>query len=143
LALSNTDYFQQTPAQKEWQAKRAAEKVELRRVQCNAYLLWHICKYKLCRRTHTCSRDPVACFNRHWPIVPEEMKLWFRKAIPTLHAGATPAEAVAAANAEVAKWKPEIEAKREAAKHASLAPTLTPQEQHSQQPHAPARVRIV
>ena len=108
-------------AQKKWLAQRDAERVDLRRVQCNSYLLWHICKYKLCRRAQTCSRDPVACFERHWPIIPEEMKVWWRTAIPALHAGATPAEAVAAANAEVAKWKPEIEAKREAAKRANIS----------------------
>jgi hypothetical protein len=31
--------------------------------------------------------------------------VWWRKAITSLHAGCTPAEAVAAAQAEVARWK--------------------------------------
>jgi hypothetical protein len=103
--LRKTREIDQAAAQKKWQAERDAEHVDLRRAQCNAYLLWHICKYKLCRRAHTCSRDPVACFDRHWPIIPEEMKVWWRKAITSLHAGCTPAEAVAAAQAEVARWK--------------------------------------
>jgi hypothetical protein len=136
---------EKTAAQNEWQAKHDAEHVELRRVQCNAYLLWHICRYKICRRAHTCSRDPVACFDRHWPIIPEEMKMWWRTAIPALHAGATPAEAVAAAQAGLARWKTcKIENEREEAKRTITASGVAPQEaQPSEQTHAPARVRIV
>jgi hypothetical protein len=42
--------------------------------------LWQICGQPDCRRRHRCSHDARACLRRHWAIVPEEEKEYWRGA---------------------------------------------------------------
>ena len=47
-------------------------------------------------RARACRGDPGACFDRHWPLLPEEARVWFRAAITALSGGASPQAADAA-----------------------------------------------
>ena len=47
-------------------------------------------------RARACRGDPGACFDRHWPLLPEEARVWFRAAITAMSGGASPQAADAA-----------------------------------------------
>ncbi len=59
-----------------------------------------ICREKSCRRAQSCVGELYPCFKRHWPLVPEEKKNWFRAFIKAWAGGATKQEAARIADAE-------------------------------------------
>jgi hypothetical protein len=66
------------------------EREAMRRWQCTMFRFWRDCARSGCRRMRACSGDPDACFERRWPLLPEECRVWFRTAITALSAGASP-----------------------------------------------------
>lgn len=68
-------------AQKEWLAAEPERKrVEegARRKLCTGLTFWKICGHKQCLRQCACKGEVDKCFNRFWPLVPEETKTYFR-----------------------------------------------------------------
>jgi hypothetical protein len=76
---------------------------EANRKLCTAFKMWRECRESACRRTHRCAGDPNACFERLWPRVDEESKVWLRTAIRARAAGHTVAEATRLGQAEVVR----------------------------------------
>ena len=81
---------------------------QLRQVEENAdrwthdfFGFWMICKEKACRRAQGCVGETRPCFERHWPLVPEKHKQWFRAFIKASQGGTPWQEAARAADAEV------------------------------------------
>jgi hypothetical protein len=72
-------------------------------MMCNALQFWRVCDERACRRRHTCSGDPQACFTRHWSQFPEDGKVWLRAGIKARVDGLSPQAAARAADAEVAR----------------------------------------
>jgi hypothetical protein len=93
---------------------------EAYRKLCTAFKAWRECSESACRRTHRCAGDPNACFNRLWPRVDEESKVWLRTAIRARAAGHTVAEATRLGQAEVVRAADHI-ARTNAATLASMA----------------------
>jgi len=78
----------------------------MRRDQCTRFGFWMVCADKRCRRAKSCEGDPEQCFDRWWPHVPEEMKVYIRAAISAMaEKGMDHAQAHQAAEAEVERWK--------------------------------------
>ena len=46
----------------------------------DALRLWQSCERPACRRRHRCSHDAHACFQRHWSVMPQEEKEYWRAA---------------------------------------------------------------
>jgi hypothetical protein len=92
-----------SPAQYEKQREenRAVEESAYRKVH-NLFSFWSVCREMQCRRARACSGDVPTCFERHWPHVPEHMKVWLRACVRARCDGASVEEAVdIAAAAEV------------------------------------------
>ena len=99
------------------------------RAHLNTFLdFWRVCGAAPCRRAHACRGDADACFGRHWPMVSEEFKVWFRAMVNARSAGRTPQEVDRIAMAEVARWR-ELMAQRAApaaADHVQASPDEHP-----------------
>ena len=79
---------------------------ERRRIQCNRLRFWMVCAAKRCRRAKSCEGDPEQCFDRWWPHMPEEAKVYIRAAIRAMaRKGMDKMQARQAAEAEVERWK--------------------------------------
>jgi hypothetical protein len=100
----NPQFPQQTREQKEWQARRNAEHAAMRRCQCNLFQFWRICRQRSCQRARGCKGDSVACLDRGWRLLPEDIKVWYRAAAVALSAGHTAQEAHDAGVAEMARF---------------------------------------
>jgi hypothetical protein len=72
---------------------------------------WMICREKRCHRAQACIGELSPCFKRHWPLVPEEKKNWFRAFVKAWATGISKGAAALAADAEM---------ERQRALHASL-----------------------
>jgi hypothetical protein len=134
-------------AQKEAQANADAERrdqAQARRGLCSTLLFWKVCRHKQCNRERGCRGDVDRCFNRLWPLVPEETKTYFRAYVTaSARDKLPPHEAVRHAKAEVARYL-DMEARfarqkaeQEAAQAAKFAP---PQPRYVPEDRAP-RVR--
>jgi hypothetical protein len=54
---------------------------------------WMVCREGQCRRAQRCTGKLRPCFERHWPLVPEPIKVSFRAMIKAYAQGASPEEA--------------------------------------------------
>ncbi len=43
----------------------------------NALKFWTACPTARCRRAKSCVGDPAACHAIFWPVVPQELKVWW------------------------------------------------------------------
>jgi hypothetical protein len=134
-------------AQKEWLAaepERKRQEEEARRGLCTGLTFWKVCRHKQCNRQRACAGDVDRCFNRFWPLVPEEVKVEIRAMITArAEHKLPPHEAIRYARAERARYL-EMEARfarqkaeQEAAQAAKFAP---PQPKYVPEGRAP-RIR--
>src|SRR5258708_33393106 len=68
------------------------QKAEGQRQFCSRLLFWQFCGHRKCLRTRACVVDAEDCFDRFWPLVPEEFKIGIRTQIKAAKAGLSPAE---------------------------------------------------
>jgi hypothetical protein len=71
------------------------------------FQFWRACTEAQCSRARACRGESRACFDRHWPLLPEEAREWFRAAIRALSAGASPHDADAAGCAAAEAYRAE------------------------------------
>ena len=101
--------FKQTRAQKHGGPEQQRREDEGKRSLNNVLKFWRLCTKAPCRRAHACMGDAQSCLTRHWVIVPQDFKIWFRAAIQARCEGLSPEEANRAGEAEVKRRK-ELEA---------------------------------
>jgi len=82
---------------------------------CSHLLFWKVCGHKKCLRTRACAVDYKDCFDRFWPLLPEEVKIYIRTTIKAAKARLSPAETEAEFEREIARWR------------ATMAPRAVPQ----------------
>jgi hypothetical protein len=73
--------IEQTPAQRKAYAAQLRREDAGSRMRNDIFGFWRVCEQPLCRRNHSCSGDMHACFQRLWPLVPEEQKEYLRACI--------------------------------------------------------------
>jgi len=95
----------QTPEQRKATAKLRAEHDAMARFKCNLFRFWRVCRDKRCRRARGCAGDMHACFRRHWDALTEEERQWGRALLAALAQGNTMRQAIAAADAERARYR--------------------------------------
>jgi hypothetical protein len=102
-------YNEMTPEQAEWQAKNLARHSEARRKFCDCLQFFLFCPRKRCRRAKACQDEKYSCFDKFWPLVPEEDKNWIRFSITIKAAnpGMTTEEVTRAVDAKLAQLKRE------------------------------------
>ena len=83
-------------------------------VICTIYQFHRICGDALCRRARECRGDSEACFYKWWEHFPEQEKIRFRVVILEREKGASPADAVARAEAAAAQYLEQQRAQAEA-----------------------------
>jgi hypothetical protein len=83
------------------QEQQAAAKRKL----CSLLFFWRFCGHKKCLRARACVVDFKDCFDRLWPLVPEEMKISIRTQIKASKAGLSRAETKAEIARELARWR--------------------------------------
>jgi hypothetical protein len=93
-----------TAAQQAAQARMDAEQAAMRRWQCNLFGFWRDCEQRACRRAKRCSGDSVACLTARFPLLPEEIKIWYRATIKARCAGLSANEAHEAGVVAVAQY---------------------------------------
>lgn len=71
---------------------------------CEFFRFWSHCERKSCRRARACRGNADRCFDRFWPLVPGDMKVWFRDALRARQAGLSPRDACARADEAVAQY---------------------------------------
>ena len=103
--MPKKSHIRTSAEQRAWQKKADEEYAAMKRWQCNILSFWRVCQERSCRRARGCAGDSRACFERWWPIVPEELKIWLRTAMTSQAKGLSPADAVNAANAEVVRCR--------------------------------------
>jgi hypothetical protein len=125
-------------ARKEWLAAEPERKrVEeaARRKMCTGLTFWKVCRHKQCNRERGCSGDVDRCFNRWWPLVPENIKVGIRATITArAQHKLLPHEALRHARAERARYL-EMEAR--------FARQKAEQEVAAAQKYAPPQPRYV
>jgi hypothetical protein len=89
---------------KAFEQSRAREE-DSRRVVHDIFQFWRRCPEPPCRRAHACVGNQPACFDRHWPLVPETAKVGFRAFIAALAAGQPAEEALQAAQSAEARYE--------------------------------------
>lgn len=102
-------YNEMTPEQAEWQAKNLARHSEARRKFCDCLQFFLFCPQKRCRRAKACQDEKYSCFDKFWPLVPEEDKDWIRFSITIKAAnpGMKAEEVARAVDAKLAQLKRE------------------------------------
>ena len=70
-----------TPEQRQAHDASVRRRNAVRRFRNDLVGFWRICRKPQRRRRHCCSYDPDACFDRCWPLVPEEEKEYLRACI--------------------------------------------------------------
>ena len=83
--------------------QRRQQDEQTRRNTHDFFQFWMMCQEKPCARSRRCVGELYPCFSRHWPLVPEEQKNWFRAAIKALAGGVSKQEAARIADAEAAR----------------------------------------
>ena len=108
---------------------------------CSRLLFWQFCGHKKCLRARACVVDHKDCFDRLWPLVPEEFKIGIRTQIKAAKAGLSPAETKAEIAREQARWRETM-----APRTAPSSPPIAPAAPNAQAPslRAPGpRVRVL
>jgi len=78
-------------------------------------MFWKACGHKKCLRARACVVDGKDCFDRFWPLLPEEIKISIRIEIKAAKVRLSPAETMADIERELARWR------------ATMAPRVAPQ----------------
>ena len=86
-----TTINERTPEQRAAGERMMREEFSKRRLQCNFMGFWRICGTRRCRRHRACTGDSPACFRKHWALMPEDHKEWWRGGIVAKAGGATSA----------------------------------------------------
>ena len=71
----------QTPARRKAYEAFLRDRETGKRMFHNMLGFWRVCGKPLCRRNRACTGDVDACFQRFWPLVPEETKEYVRGCI--------------------------------------------------------------
>jgi hypothetical protein len=118
--------FQQTPAQRRAGLEQQRWQDEFNRFKNNLLEFWRVCTKAPCRRAHACMGEPESCFRRHWLMLPEDFKHWFRGVVRARAEGLSPEEANRAGEAEVQRCKEfqEKHARRDAG-HSEASPQFS------------------
>lgn len=98
------DHKKQLEAYYAGQEKAAAAHRKL----CSHLLFWKTCGHKKCLRAQACVVDYKDCFDRLWPPLPEEVKIYIRTTIKAAKARLSPAETEAAFERDLARWRESI-----------------------------------
>lgn len=86
-------------------AEDERERKQARRKLFTAYRLWNICSDKRCQRAHACAGNVDVCVRDRWqPLVPAREKALLQKIMELSAQGLPPREAIAAANADMARY---------------------------------------
>jgi hypothetical protein len=93
------------------QEKAAAAQRKL----CSYLMFWKFCGHKKCLRERACAVDGKDCFDRFWPLLPEEIKISVRTEIKAAKARLSSVETMAAIERDLARWRE------------SMAPRAVPQ----------------
>ena len=64
----------------------------------NALKFWSACPNKRCRRARACVGDAARCHAIFWPVVPEDIKAWWRAIFDSKKIGRTVTQAKRAAD---------------------------------------------
>jgi hypothetical protein len=91
----------------------------------NAMMFWRACPNKRCRRARSCVGDAAQCHAIFWPVVPPELKVWWRAICDAKVAGRSFSQARRKANAALAEWRI-VAARRAFADRALAGQTATP-----------------
>jgi hypothetical protein len=75
------------------------------RKTANLFGVYRVCGNAHCLRARDCRGDANACFDRFWPHVPEDDKIWLRVAVTAASNGSSPAEAAAAGEAAARQYR--------------------------------------
>lgn len=98
------EYVEVTPAQRAYAERERRVFDAYRRKMCTMLQFWRVCGDPQCRRQRACEKDMHACFARHWPMMPEETKVWLRAASVALDQGNSPEQAVMRGRAAVEQY---------------------------------------
>jgi len=93
------------PARKRRGAEQPPEHDDYPRGRNTLFEFWRVCAEPRCRRAHACLGEPNPCFNRHWAMIPEQDKVWFRAAVKARIDGHSLEQAGRIGDAEVKRWK--------------------------------------
>ena len=66
---------------------------------------WTACPNRRCRRARRCCGDVESCHALFWPVVPEEIKVWWRAICEARRDRSSQRQALRAASAAVAGWR--------------------------------------
>jgi hypothetical protein len=108
------------------------EQTASRRHMCSDLMFWKACGSKQCLRMHVCTGDADACFNRLWPLLPEEVKITIRATARALKNRLSKPEILAEVARDLARWR-EV-----AALQAATKPTRAPYTQRNYAPSSDA-----
>jgi hypothetical protein len=75
----------------------------------NVLKFWFACPTKRCRRARSCVGDPARCHAIFWPVVPEEIKVWWRTLLDSHRTGRTATQAGRAAGEAMAQSRKRAE----------------------------------
>lgn len=85
--------------------RQAASDMEGQR-RCNdVFMFFRHCDNTACRRKRSCAGEPRGCFERHWHRFSKAEKVWLRAGVQARQNGQNVQQAMATANAEVARWR--------------------------------------
>ncbi len=84
---------------------RPDEQVRVRRKLCSALRFWMVCGHKPCSRTRACALASNDCFERFWPLVPEQTKICIRAGMEAGAGGGSRADIAAAITRALARWR--------------------------------------
>ena len=101
------------------------DQVAAQRYLCSHLKFYIACGRKQCVREHACVGNAKECFERIWPIVPEDMKIGLRAGIEAKRAGLSQSAIVAEIEREMARWR-EMTAPRTASEPAKQAQPTAP-----------------
>jgi hypothetical protein len=99
----------QTPEQRRAHVAHWRRQDAWRRDINNLFGFWRVCGKPQCRRGQTCSHDMRACFERLWPLVPEENKQLLRGGIIAKRDGAADDEIIRSAKARREQYLKQME----------------------------------
>jgi len=71
----------------------------------NALKFWRACPTKRCRRARSCVGDTMRCHKIFWPVVPQELKVWWRAVLDAKRTNRTARQAGRLAETAAAEWR--------------------------------------
>lgn len=94
---------------------------EARRYLCSYLNFYAVCGQPKCLRERTCVGDAMACFDRIWPVVPQDVKIFVRTLFKGKVDGLSVVEIGAEIDRQLALWRALVTPQAEA-QPASHAP---------------------